>query len=62
MANSGTSKGKLPVAILIAAIVLIVAVVSLFGWRAVNNTGESEKVKVDVNKIRDNVKSTGFGH
>jgi hypothetical protein len=55
---------EIPVGLAVAAVVLIVAILVFFGWKTVGGGGgprEGDKVAVDINKVKADMKSGGFG-
>lgn len=55
---------EIPVGLAVAAVVVIVAIVLFFGWKTVGGGSgprEGDKVPIDIGKVKEDMKSGGFG-
>ncbi len=62
MTNGISGGTKLSPIVIIVVIVIVVVIVGIVGSKTVLQGGQSEKVSVDSNKVKELIKSGGFGH
>lgn len=57
-----TEQSKLSPAVIVAAILVVVVIIGYFGWKTVRGGTDSERVPVDINKVKESFKQNGLGH
>ncbi len=61
MANSTSGRAPLSPAVIAAAVVLVILILGFFGWKTLAGGASDERVKVDVNKVKEQFQQGGFG-
>ncbi len=54
-------KQQVGIGVIVAAIVIVLALVGMFGWRTIKSGGQTEKVPIDINKIKEDFQKNGMG-
>jgi hypothetical protein len=62
LANRIASGAPLPLAVIVVVALIVVVFLGWLGWRTVGGSGGAERVPVDMNKVREQIKEHGFGH
>ncbi len=62
MANSVSAKSPLSPAVIVAVLVVVVVILGYFGWKAVGGETSSDRVPIDIKKVRENFQQNGIGH
>jgi hypothetical protein len=62
LANKLSAKSPLFPVVIVAVIILVVVIVGLIGWKTVGGGTDSERVPIDINKVKEDFKKNGMGH
>jgi hypothetical protein len=61
MDRGASARQTIPIPVVIISIVVVLALVGFFAWRTISKAGEPERVKVDINKVREDFQKNGMG-
>ena len=64
MTKRSTVKQPIPIGIAVTAIVLVIAIAAVIGWKVFGGSGspaEGSKVTIDLNKVKEDMKHDKFG-
>jgi len=62
MAGANAAKTAVSPAVIVIAIIVLLVILGFVGWKSVGGGASGERVPVDMNKVKENIKQNGFGH